>query len=462
MRELDRREFLKHSASVAGSAVAGLTALSGLTSSAAGQQLNRRPFADVGDGGYGRLRKAGDELALPEGFQYKVLSVEGSVMSDGAIVPGRHDGMCAFPMPNGNIRLIRNHEVENQPAMDAAPGDPFAAYDPGAGGGCTSLEIDPETREVVRDFVSLNGTWRNCSGGPTPWGSWLTCEEAFYGPESGFLEYHGYVFEVPVSREAAEYTEPLTAMGRFVHEAVAVDPTTGIVYETEDHYRAGFYRFLPNDPYLPDHPGNLAAGGRLQMLAVSGRNRYDTRRRQSVGRAMPVRWVDIEDPNPLVGTDDYQAVFDEGFDRGGARFNRLEGCWYSSPYVYLVATEGGNKELGQVWQYLPDGPDAGALTLIFESPNQGTLKKPDNICVSPRGAILLCEDANRRRQYLRGLTRDGQMFDVAACLVDRGELAGVTFSPDGQTMFCNTLGVPDRRKPGMTFAVWGPWEKGAV
>ena len=279
MYGLDRREFLRQSAGVAGSAVTGLVALN----TTASKLLAATP----GDGGYGNLHNAGPELQLPEGFSYHVLSVEGSVMSDGHVVPGRHDGMCAFPLPNGNIRLIRNHEVENQPTPDGAAGDAATAYDPGAGGGTTSLEVDSETREVVRDFVSLNGTWRNCSGGPTPWGTWLSCEEAFFGNESGFSQPHGYVFEVPVHREAAELTQPLTEMGRFVHEAVAVDPTTGIVYQTEDHYRAGFYRFLPNDPYREGHAGNLRAGGRLQMLAIEDRPKYDTSNRQRVGRTMP-------------------------------------------------------------------------------------------------------------------------------------------------------------------------------
>ena len=116
-----------------------------------------------------------------------------------------------------------------------------------------------------------------------------------------------------------------------------------------------------------------------------------------------------------------------------------------------------------MWQFEPTGPDDGELTLIYESRNRGTLKRPDNLCVSPNGAIMLCEDANMRRQYLRGLTKEGRVFDLVGCRINRGELAGVTFSPDGKTMFCNTLGAPDRKPPpAMTFAIWGPWERGAV
>lgn len=461
MSKLDRREFLKRSAGAASGVAAGLAGFDALTSRLSATPSSHRIIAGPGDGGYGRLREAGDELSLPEGFSYHVMSVEGTSMSDGVPVPGKHDGMCAFPMPNGNIRLIRNHEVEETPRVGVVIGDGSTAYDPGGGGGTTSLEVDPVTREVLRDFVSLNGTFRNCSGGPTPWGSWLSCEEAFFGNESGFLEPHGYVFEVPVDREAAEYTQPLTAMGRFVHEAIAVDPATGVVYETEDHYEAGFYRFIPNDPYRDGHRGNLASGGILQMLAVQGKSRYDTSKRQRIGEELPVRWVDIANPNPLGGPDTFSDVYEQGKERGGARFSRVEGCWYDKSTIYFVATDGGDKELGQVWQYRPAGLDGGTLTLLFESRNRNVLKRPDNMCVSPGGAILLCEDANERRQFIRGLTQEGQIFDLVGSRINGGELAGVTFSPDGKTMFCNVLGKKNNQL-GMTFAVWGPWEKGAV
>lgn len=463
MPPIDRRVFLRHSAAYAGGAVAGLAALNGFAAACAqtgGAVL--RPEAGPGTGGYGPLRNAGPELALPQGFTYRVIGIEGSRMSDGNPTPGRHDGMAAFPLPNDTIRLIRNHEVDNVPRDGAAVGDPAAAYDRGAGGGTVSLEVHPETREVIRDFMSLNGTWRNCAGGPTPWGSWLSCEEAFFGHESGFGARHGYIFEVPVARERLEPTEPLVAMGRLVHEAVAVDPATGIVYQTEDQNLAGFYRFIPQRPYLNGRPGDLRAGGSLQMLAIAGRRQYDTRTGQRAGRILPVTWVDIAEPDPQGGPESVTAVFRQGYDRGAAVFARLEGCWYGDGNIYIVSTSGGNAELGQVWRYRPVGPNGGELMLVFESPHRSVLNRPDNICVSPKGALVVCEDANDRRQYVRGLTPDGKVFDIAANIANASELAGATFSPDGRTLFFNILGDIARRAPGMTLAVWGPWERGAV
>jgi hypothetical protein len=235
-----------------------------------------------------------------------------------------------------------------------------------------------------------------------------------------------------------------------------------VVYETEDQSQAGLYRFLPNRPYLNGEVGDLRAGGTLQMLAVVDRLNYDTRRGQRAGRPLPVFWVDIDNVDPSGGPEAHSAVFEQGYAKGGALFSRLEGCWYGDGNIYVVATTGGNAELGQVWQYRPTGPDVGELGLVFESPRRSILNRPDNICVSPRGALILCEDANERRQYVRGLTRDGQVFDIAANIANDSEVAGATFSPDGRTLFFNILGNRARDALGMTLAVWGPWEQGAV
>jgi secreted PhoX family phosphatase len=468
---LDRRRFLRH-VGVGGTYLALDPALGGLiarmvTGRAAGGELPARSAAGgwrAHDDGYGPLVPQGPELALPEGFQYRVLGVEGSIMADGTPTPRAHDGMASFRLPNGNIRLIRNHEDRSGPETARRLGDIELAYDEQGGGGTTSLEIrlaTDGTPEVARDFLSLGGTIVNCAGGPTPWSTWLSCEESIQGKLDGWSRPHGYVFEVPVGAESQVAAVPLPQMGRFVHEAAAVDPATGIVYLTEDAGAAGFYRFLPAEQ------GRLAAGGRLQMLMVEGHPGFRGRLGYEPGRDLPVRWLDIPDPDPDVDDLFAGAVFSQGYVDGAAMFSRLEGCWYGNGAVYFQATDGGAARAGQVWRYRPsasDPADGGVLSLVFESPDRSVLNGPDNLTVSPRGGLLICEDGSGE-QYLRGLTPEGGIFDFARNMVNDCEFAGATFDPDGRILFVNIQGDTAPGGPGdlgMTLAIGGPWEAGPL
>jgi secreted PhoX family phosphatase len=409
--------------------------------------------------GYGALREAGPELALPEGFSYVKLGVQGTPMSDGTPTPRAHDGMAAFGMPDGSVRLIRNHEDTDLPGVARVLGDPRLAYDRRAGGGTTTIELrlaSDGTPEVIREFVSLGGTTVNCAGGPTPWGSWLSCEETIRGPARGFERRHGYIFEVPASADGPVQAVALRDMGRFVHEAIGVDPATGIVYETEDlNRRSGFYRFTP------DTPGVLADGGGLEMMAIVGQPQADLRQGQRVGEWLPVEWVPIEDPDPDEADTNASAVFQQGFEAGGARLTRLEGCWHGDGSIFFHSTNGGDAQAGQVWRYVPESE---SLSLIFESPGREVLDSPDNLTVSPSGGLLICEDATGV-SHLRGLTADGEIFPFARNILNSREFAGATFSPDGRALFVNIQGDLDSfgpGNPGMTFAITGPWESGPL
>src|SRR5690606_2377340 len=303
MKFPNRRGFLQQSFSGAvllAPSLQGLMACARAT--AAGDASLLPAVAGSGEGGYGPLRAAGPELALPAGFSYTVLTRNGKPMSDGTPTPGAFDGMAEFALPTGNARRICNHENRDTPRTARPKGDVSKAYDARAGGCTTSLEVriaEGGVPEVVRDFISLNGTIVNCAGGPTPWQSWLTCEESVDGTSRGWEQEHGYIFEVPVVAESEVTPVPLKAMGRFIHEAVAVDPATGIVYETEDRLVAGFYRFIP------DRRGVLAEGGRLEMLAVDDRPNYDTADGQQIGDTFGVHWVPIENPDPRGASGDF-------------------------------------------------------------------------------------------------------------------------------------------------------------
>lgn len=478
MSSIDRRLFLQRLA-VSAPSLIGLVRRSeaqglappavpaGSPASAASVEPRRAPD-------YGQLVASSDspQFEIPEGFRCVPLSSGGvaSSVRSGLEVPNAFDGMAAFPLPNGNVRLIRNHEmVDSATSPHARPiGEPY--YDPLATGGTTSLEVRLSesagelTVELVDEFVSLAGTCVNCAGGPTPWGSWLSCEETVRGPQDGYRQPHGYIFEVPVSATGPVDPLPLRAMGRFVHEAAAVDPATGIVYETEDRdYEpdeeagAGFYRFIP------DLVGVLSAGGRLQMLAITGRPGHALALGQTVGAVLPVHWVDIDDPDPADAEENPLAVFRQGRAKGAASFDRLEGAWYGDGGIYIVSTSGGAARCGQVFHYRPTSADAGELTVVFESLSSLMLDAPDNVVVSPRGGVVLCEDGTGDH-YIRGLNREGQILNLVHAPDPVGEYAGTCFSPDGRVLFFNVQGSSrvGGSRSSTTYAMWGPWEAGPV
>lgn len=420
--------------------------------------------------GYGELLPVRDQttglplIKLPSGFRYLSLGWTGTKLDDGFKTPGAHDGMAVVKTSGNLVTLVRNHEVGG----DGKPmGSAKQSYDARGRGGCTNLVFDTAREKLVKSWVSLSGTSRNCAGGLTPWGTWLTCEETTDSPDDsllpklskGFDETHGWIFEVPA--EGVADGVPLKAMGRFRHEAVAVDPVTGHVYETEDKDKAGLYRFTPHQP------GKLIAGGKLEMLKVQGEP--DLRWKSTSGRRkFACSWVEIAEPETVHATllADEQGCFAQGKRQGATTFARLEGAWYADGNIYFTATSGGNKKAGQVWEYQPQTSE---LRLVYESPGAKVLDYPDNLTVTTRGGMILCENGGAHPQRLLGLTGDGQLFPFAENNVRlekpvfgikgnfaEQEWAGACFSADGKWMFVNI------QSPGITLAITGPWEQGAL
>jgi secreted PhoX family phosphatase len=421
-------------------------------------------------------------LALPPGFNYRVLSMTGMPMSDGTRVPAGHDGMAAFRGPGNTTILVRNHELSTSLPSNynfGVAGSP--RYSSTALGGTTTIVVGPN-REVVRDFVSIAGTRTNCAGGPTPWNSWITCEETF----STTNVKHGYCFDVPADATGPVQPVPLTAMGRFSHEAIAVDPRTGYIYETEDRGDSCFYRFVPTVNGQPARGGSLYA-----MKIVGGAQNTTNNPTQGgtpgaykVGDSYPVEWVLIDNPdpttegttvNPTTIANGTASVRRQGQAKGAAIFFRGEGCWYGNELVYFVATQSGppaaanlpsppgnGRGNGQVWAY---DPRSEMVTLVVEAGSTGDLlDEPDNVVVTPWGDLLLCEDSSDDFQYLVGVNREGDLYqfaknvlfsqvtdDPAKANFIGNEFAGACFDPDGRTLYVNV------QTPGMTFAIWGPW-----
>ena len=463
---MDRRDFLTTS-----TAAGTFLLFNGMTNRASA-------FVETGSrdalktAGYGPLfpvasKNTGETLlSLPKGFEYTAIGKVGKTMSDGRPTPSAHDGMATF-LVGKELRVVRNHEVGGTRLPVAGSGIGSSNhYDEGAGGGTTTLVIDPKTRQIVKDFVSLSGTLINCAGGPTPWGSWISCEETTLGQtvrtdakgkkSGGYSKPHGYCFEVPASANTNLPPVPLKAMGRFTHEAISVDPLSGVVYLTEDYGPCGFYRFLPN------RSKRFADGGVLQMLKIKSKDNYDTRKNQKVGEVMEAEWVTITRPDPEEADVDPSAVFKEGASKGGATFSRLEGCTIDQKgRAYFDSTNGGNNGGGQIWVYEPVNRDSGRLILAYESPDRSFLDMPDNICFDPKSAnLFICEDSDyvddggTSENYVRILTPEGKISNFACNIAPnftKSEFAGSRFSPDGQTLFVNIQAL------GVTCAIWGPW-----
>ena len=437
---LNRRNFI----GATGAAFSGLL-LNGCTGRSAPLTSAPSSFADYGP----LVPDPAGMLDLPRGFSYRLLSSLGNAMTDGCTVPDKADGMGCFSLGNDEIVLIRNHELV--PADDAGGvlakgfGTRDGAIVPG---GTTSIVLDATTLEVKREFRSLAGTIRNCSGGITPWGSWLTCEEAPTGPGQrfgeGLAENHGWVFEVPANATGLIDAVPLKAMGRFNHEAACVDPRTGIVYLSEDRDDSVLYRFVPTTP------GRLGDGGLLQAMVVEGLS--DTRNWTSadmaVGSRHTVRWIDCDDvgsPN-----DDLRS---RAAAKGAALVARGEGIHTGTDEIFVCSTNGGQRKLGQILRLVPGtGGEPDQIELFFESQSKDQFNYGDNLTVGPNGHLIVCEDQYTEvvDNHLRGITPDGRAYTLGRLRMQT-ELAGGCFSPDGKWFFVNAY------SPTRTLAITGPW-----
>jgi uncharacterized protein len=475
MTAIDRRTFLRRSG-----LATGALAASGPFGALAAQAAAQGPSAAEG---YGPLvpktDARGNQLFLPEAFDFVTVQQQGDPMRDGSPTPGIFDGMGAFSAKEGGaVVLIRNHENrEHAGEIKVVTG--AAEYNPAAFGGNTKLIVDEKavlakSGDYVREsFAILGGTSTNCAGGQTPWGSWITCEEVV--KRIGGRK-HGYVFEIDAGAVGPVQAVPAPQFGRFPHEAIAY--AGGIFYLTEDRsIQTGtetlgsvFYRFVPDR--RPGWQGNIAElGGKLQGLKLVNEPKANMDTGRVPGRPYAVEWVDVPEPDHEDDTDNrrdrvpgFTPTRIQAIDRGAAIFDREEGCWVGNGKVYFDCTSGGATGQGQIWEY---DPGRETVTLVYESTDAATMQSPDNIVVVPSTGDILAQEDGSGDQYIRGITRNGEIYDFARTGSSDSEFCGGCFSPSGRILYVNQQGdrgsLPDGPEGGqaVTYAIFGPFQKRA-
>ncbi|MGQ0467483.1 MAG: alkaline phosphatase PhoX [Sporichthyaceae bacterium] len=438
-----------------------------------------------GAAGYGALAlDPAKRLSLPAGFSYRVVSEAGVTKLDsGEFSPTHADGSCSFGAERGRTALVVNHEISPAGAKDArftVPLIPGFVYDPGCPGGTTTILLNRDgTRE--REYVSLAGTDFNCAGGPTPWGTWLSCEESeSRAGVGGRTKDHGFVFEVdPLDPEANRDPHPIAAFGRFRHEAVAVDLARGQVYLTEDaefpnglmyRWSAPAGKLLGKGVFRELGPTE----GRLEAMRVKGALSpiEDLSTVSVVGARYDVEWIEV--PDRLAKSTVTRKQFAYSFQKKGqehsgsgdviTRSHKLEGCWWGNGGVFIVCSFADPKvdkspaaHGGQVWFYDP-ALQSITLVLLLPAPDPAdpeAFDGPDNIALCPYGGLVVAEDG-KGPQHLFGITPDGKTYPIArneqTYKSNYSEMSGVNFSPDRSTLFANVY------ETGVVYAIRGPWQ----
>ncbi len=385
----NRRRFLQHSFMGLGAIVGNSLLLPNIT--------NASPLSLGSIGDLQTPDKNG--VRLPKGFSSRIVARSGHDYF-GYHWHAAPDGGATFATDDGGWIYVSNNELNK------------------SNGGAGSLRFDKDGK-LIDAYSILDNTSRNCAGGHTPWGTWLSCEEINTGQ---VWECDPYGKKDPILR---------ATLGRFNHEAVAVDTNNMQLYLTEDKRDGCLYRYTSNSIDKSSGYPDLD-NGFLEVAEIIN------------GETGALRWHLLPDPQAKDTPTRKQVTQSSVFNRG-------EGIWFHEDAIFFTTT-GNNR----VYAYDIKNNSLSIIynAVLYISP---VLTGVDNITSNKSGDLLVAEDGGDLQIVV--ITKSGEIKPLLQLIGhDHSEITGPAFSPDGSRLyFSSQRGTTGRSEDGITFEITGPF-----